>query len=81
MCDSRISDLRWRKYQKEQDHIQKLLEKGFHPIEIADRLIHLVLQTMAEGYKNDHPHLTETEILSKMRTQLAFYKRLKRVYH
>ncbi|MHA1650721.1 MAG: hypothetical protein ACTSYB_11050 [Candidatus Helarchaeota archaeon] len=71
---------RKKKFQREEEHFNYLLAKGIHPVEMADRLIHFMLDVMRTGFKNQYPNATDEEIDSMMREQFEVYDRLKRKY-
>jgi hypothetical protein len=66
------------KYRQEQRHIDYLLAKGLHPIEIADELIHIMLEIMTEGLRNQYPTATDDEILRILRQEIETYEQLKK---
>jgi hypothetical protein len=68
---------RKEKFQRDEAHINYLLAKGLHPLEITDRLIHIMLDLMREGLKNDFPEANEKEISKKMRDLAKIYKNMK----
>ena len=72
-----LFNLRREKFQREQAHVQRLLFRGLHPVEIADRLIHIMLEVLFEGFKLKYPHLDEQELKLKMREHVLFYDKMK----
>jgi len=70
---------RKEKYRQEQGHIDYLLAKGLHPIEIADELIHVMLEVMTEGLRNQYPTATDDEILRKLRHEIETHEQLKKM--
>ena len=75
--NSDLFSRRKEKFQKDETHINYLLAKGIHPLEITDRLIHIMLELMREGLKNDFPEVNEQEISKKMRDLAKFYENMK----
>ena len=59
-----------KKYEEDQKHVQYLLEKGWHPLEIADQMTHFAITTLREGIKQRHPQWSEERILEEMREKL-----------
>ncbi|HUX98198.1 MAG TPA: hypothetical protein VMV49_01470, partial [Candidatus Deferrimicrobium sp.] len=50
-----------------------------HPIEIADELIHVMLEVMTEGLRNQYPTATDDEILRKLRHEIETHEQLKKM--
>lgn len=75
--NSDLFSRRKEKFQKDEAHINYLFAKGLHPLEITDRLIHIMLDLMREGLKNDFPEADEKEISKKMRDLAKFYENMK----
>lgn len=74
---NKIEKIRINKFLKEKEHIDRLISRGLHPIEIADRLIHNMLDLMREGYRNEFPNADDEEIFRKMQKQVNLYKKMK----
>jgi hypothetical protein len=69
--------IRKEKYRQEQGHFEYLLAKGLHPIEIADDLIHIMLEIMTEGIRMQYPDASNDDILGILRQEIETYERLK----
>lgn len=59
--------IKLEKYNKNNEHIDYLIAKGIHPIEIMDRMIHILLDLLYEGTKNRYPNESKNEIYIRMR--------------
>ncbi len=68
---------RYKKFLREQEQIDHMIKQGLHPIEIADNLIHMTLEAMEEGFKNEFPRASNEELMEMMRKQVDFYKKMK----
>ncbi len=69
--------IRKEKYRQDQIHFEYLLAKGLHPIEIADNLIHIMLEVMTEGIRNQYPTASNDEISRILRQEIEAYEQLK----
>jgi hypothetical protein len=72
-----MENRRYKKFLQEQEQIDRMIKQGFHPIEIADWLIHITLEAMKEGFKNEFPEANNEELADMMRKQVAIYKKMK----
>ena len=68
---------RKEKYRKDQEHFEYLLAKGLHPIEIADNLIHIMLEVMTEGLRNQYPTATDDEVRRVLQQEIDANEQLK----
>jgi hypothetical protein len=66
------------KYELEQKHIEYLLAKKLHPLEIADQMTHYMITMLREAIKIQHPEWNELEILTEMRKEIDFNKELQK---
>lgn len=71
---------RKRKFQRDDAHFNYLLAKGIHPVEMADGLIHIMLDVMREGFRNQYPRASNEEIDSMMQEHFEAYNRLKIIH-
>ena len=55
------------KFNRNNQHFDYLFAKGMHSIEIADHLIHILLDFMYEGFKNQYPNESKKKIELRMR--------------
>ena len=55
------------KYIQDKNHIKYLLEKGWHPLDIADQMTQYTIIMLKEGIHKRHPEWTSEEILTEMR--------------
>ncbi len=65
-----------KKYEEEQKHIEYLLFKGWHPLEIADQMTHYMITLLREGIKKRHPDWNDKQILKEMRNKLLINSKL-----
>ena len=71
-------ELRQRqRFLEEERHFEYLLKHGFNSVDIADRLIHIMLEISREGLKNQYPNASDVELRNLLRTQLTEYEDLK----
>ena len=55
------------KYRQHKNHIKYLIEKGWHPLDIADQMTQFTIIMLKEGIHKRHPEWTSEEILAEMR--------------
>ncbi len=79
MIQSR-TERQWQKFEEEERHFQYLIAKGYTSANIADILIHNMLEIMKVGIKNQHPEFTEREILVHLREIINADKDLKKEF-
>ncbi len=72
-----MENRRYKKFLQEQEQVDRLIKQGFHSIEIADWLIHMTLEAMREGFKNEFPEASNEELTEMMRKHINFYKKMK----
>ena len=60
-------DRRIAKFRRDKEHFQYLINKGFHQLDIASRLIHNMLFSMRIGLENKYPDVSSDEIHEKMK--------------
>jgi len=56
------------KFRRDRAHFQYLINKGLHPLDIADQLIHNMFVSMRIGLENKYPAASSEEIHEKMKT-------------
>ena len=64
----------WRireKFSRDWRHVKYLLEKGWHPLEIADQMTQYTILTLREGIRQRHPEFNDREILQEMRKKIS----------
>ncbi len=66
-----------QKFFEEEEHFEYLLKRGLNSIDIADQLIHIMLEVSREGFKNQYPTASDAEIRNLMRAQLDEYEDMK----
>lgn len=66
------------KFKRDQEHINYLFAKGYTSFQIADQLIHYMIQGLRQSIINEEPNLTEDQINLKMRENIIEYDRIKR---
>ncbi len=64
------AERQWQKFGEEERHFEYLHARGLTSVEIADRLIHTMLEVLREGIKNQHPNATEAELRMLLKSQL-----------
>ena len=72
-----MENRRYKKVLQEEEQFDRLIKQGFHSIEIADRLIHMTLEAMREGFKNEFPEASNEELTEMMRKHINLYKKMK----
>ena len=76
---SHIRHRRFReKYKQDRDHIKYLLEKGWHPLDIADQMTQYTIIMLKEGIHKRHPEWTSEEILTEMRRLVLLNSKMHR---
>ena len=55
------------KFRRNSAHFQYLINKGLHPLDIADQLIHNMFVSMRIGLENKYPEASSEEIYEKMK--------------
>ncbi len=66
-----------QKFSEEEQHFEYLLKRGFNSIDIADHLVHIMLELSREGLKNQYPGASDEEIRKLLRAQLDDYEDMK----
>ncbi len=66
------------KFRREQIHFQYLLEKGHHPVDIADQLNHNMFCSMRIGLENKYPDASNEEIDAKLKLLIENNHKLKK---
>ncbi len=79
MNESRAKRQR-QKIDEEERHFRYLAARGYTSTQIADTLIHNLLEAMKVGIKNQHPDFTEEQILLKMRDIITEDKSLNKKF-
>ncbi len=64
-----------QKFAEEQAHIQYLLQQGWHPLDIADQMMHHLLELLRESIFQQHPEWTEDQIIQEMRRRVKSNKK------
>ena len=70
MCSADSIDRHKRrldKFRRDQVHFKYLQNKGYNSLDIADRLIHNMLETLYIGVKVQYPEVSEQELKIKLR--------------
>ncbi|MHA1144251.1 MAG: hypothetical protein ACTSRW_05895 [Candidatus Helarchaeota archaeon] len=75
---SELFKQRKNKFLREMHHLQRLEEKGFHNLEIADRLIHGLIDLMQQGVRNQHPGASEKQINQILKEEIKATLELKK---
>ncbi len=65
------------KFSEEEQHFEYLLKRGLNSLDIADQLIHIMLEISREGLKNQFPEASAAIIRKLMRAQLDEYEDMK----
>ncbi|QEE15967.1 hypothetical protein DSAG12_01795 [Promethearchaeum syntrophicum] len=74
---SHIRHRRFReKYRQDKNHIKYLIEKGWHPLDIADQMTQYTIIMLKEGIHKRHPEWTSEEILTEMRRLVLLYSKM-----
>ena len=66
------------KYRQDKNHIKYLIEKGWHPLDIADQMTQFTIIMLKEGIHKRHPEWTSEEILTEMRRLVLLDKKMRR---
>jgi len=66
------------KYRQDRNHIKYLIEKGWHPLDIADQMTQYIIIMLKEGIHKRHPEWTSEEILAEMRRLVLLNSKMHR---
>ncbi len=66
-----------QKFLEEERHFEYLLKRGFNSLDIADHLIHIMLEISREGLKNQYPGASDADIRKLLRAQLDEHEDIK----
>ena len=67
------------KFRRDWEHYQYLIKKGLHPLDITDRLIHIMFHSLQVGLENKYPNASPKEIHAKMKILLEKDLKLKKL--